>query len=69
MKIRACSNCGSIEFVRLSTLKKRKGFFGNEVTDAFVTDRCFFCKELLIDTGFWAEDSLVRDDRTVPTPT
>ena len=66
MKIRACSNCGSIEFVRLTVVKKRKGFLGREINDSYVTDRCFFCQKLSALNSVWVDVSLVRDDRTVP---
>jgi len=67
MKILACSNCGSTESVRLNIITKKKGLFGRSyVQTSHVTDRCFNCKRLLAGNHFWADNSLVRKDRTVP---
>ena len=66
MKILACSKCGSTESVRLNVIIKKKGIFGLRfVKTSYVTDRCFNCKCLLAGNNFWADENLVRKDRTV----
>ncbi len=66
MEIRACTRCGSTEFVKLTVVTKRKGFFGGAVKTVAFTHRCFNCKVLTAQNCFWADESLLQDDRTVP---